>query len=92
MKLPIRTAASVSLLLLVGFAAIFVGAELLDFFVDFADWTYASFLSLSGVLAITIGLPLILAGLLSIWAAISVAGKHWRDGRRTMADSRSRHG
>jgi ACR3 family arsenite efflux pump ArsB len=86
------TAASVVFLLLVRLASIFVGAEVLIFFIHFADWTFASFISLSGVLAITIGLPLVLAGLLSIWAAISVTGKHWRHGRRTMANSPWLHG
>jgi hypothetical protein len=92
MKSLIKTAVSVTVLLLVGVAAIFVGSEVLIFFIHFADWTYASFISLSSVLAITIGLPLILAGLLSIWAAISVAGKHRRDGRRPMANIPSRQG
>jgi hypothetical protein len=75
MKKRIKTAALVLLLLLVGLASIEVGRELFAFFID--EWTYGSFPSIIAVLTLTIGLPLMFTGLLSIWAAVSVVRKAW---------------
>jgi hypothetical protein len=72
MKLPIKIAASAILFVLLGLVSILVGTEIFAFFIDFAEWNYASLFSISAVVTITIGLPLIVVGLLSVWAAIFI--------------------
>jgi predicted phage tail protein len=86
MTLPIKSR-GVHFPLLLGFVTIVLGAEIIASFIHFADWTYASALSLSSVVAITIGLPLILTGLMSVWAAVGSAARHWRDRPRGLANT-----